>query len=159
MPLEKESVEKELAGIREFFDYTRSRILSVSAIEQEAEIPKNTLLNVLKANRTIATNHISSLVEVLAKVGYQAQENWSQFKTGGIYFYFNYPNRKVTLHRGECSFCKNGEGAQTNKLGEINGGWRGGFDSYESAVVEAQQIAQEIAVIPMNCSRCNPQDN
>jgi|GEM_PF-5028515 len=176
MTLEKELVKKESAAIYQFFDYTRSRILSVSAIEQIAGIPKNTLLNLLTTNRTIPASHIISLVRVLEDFGYQTRWDWDWITSqhnpdrlntdqadgiagGGIYFYFNHPNRKVTLHRGKCSFCNDGKGLQENVHGEGNGGWRGMFNTYESAMTAAQVIAQEIGVEPTNCRRCNPQDH
>jgi len=176
MTLEKELVKRESAAIHQFFDYTRSRVLSVSAIEQIALIPKNTLLNLLTTNRSIPASHIISLVRVLEDFGYQAQWDWdwitSQHNSDrlvtdlpegangrGIYFYFNYPNRKVTLHRGDCSFCNDGDGLQENVHGEGNGGWRGRFKTYESATAAAQVIAQEIGVESMNCRRCNPQNH
>jgi plasmid maintenance system antidote protein VapI len=177
MTLEKELVTKESAAIYHFFDFTRSRVLSVSALEQLAEIPKNTLLNLLTTNRIIPANHIIRLVRVLENFGYQAQCDWdwitSQHNPNrlttdhqegvisqhGIYFYYNLPTRKVTLHKGQCSFCNEGSGLQTNLHGEDNGGWRGGFDTYQSAVAEAQAMAQEMGVLPTNCRRCNPQDS
>jgi hypothetical protein len=176
MTLEKELVTKESAAIYQFFDFTRSRVLSVSAIEQLAEIPKNTLLNLLTTNRTIPANHIISLVRVLENFGYRAQWDWDWITSQhnpdrlttdqekgdiqkGVYFYFNYPNRKVTLHKGQCSFCNEGEGLQENIHGEGNGGWRGRFDTYQGAATEAQAIAQEMGIVPTNCRRCNPQDN
>ena len=76
MTLEKEVVTKESAAIYHFFDFTRSRVLSVSAIEQLAEIPKNTLLYLLTTNRTIPANHIIRLVRVLENFGYQARWDW-----------------------------------------------------------------------------------
>lgn len=175
MTLEKELVTRESAAIYHFFDFTRSRVLSVSAIEQLAEIPKNTLLNLLTTNRTIPASHIIRLVRVLENFGYQAQWDWNWITSqhnpnrlatdqepgtsqNGIYFYFNVPTRKVTLHKGQCSFCNQGSGLQTTIHGEDNGGWRGGFDTYQSAVAEAQIIAQEMGIHPTNCRRCNPQD-
>lgn len=175
MTLEKELVSKESATIYQFFDFTRSRVLSVAAIEQLAEIPKNTLLNLLTTNRTIPANHIIRLVRVLENFGYQARWDWDWITSphnpdrlttdleGGtsqnrIYFYFNLPTRKVTLHKGQCSFCNEGSGLQATIHGEDNGGWRGEFDTYQSAATEAQVIAQEMGVLPTNCRRCNPQD-
>ena len=76
MALEKDLVRRESAAIYHFFDYTRSRVLSVSAIEQIAVIPKNTLLNLLTTNRTIPAKHIISLVRVLEGFGYRVQWDW-----------------------------------------------------------------------------------
>jgi hypothetical protein len=139
MTLEKELVTKESAAIHQFFDFTRSRVLSVSAIEKLAEIPKNTLLNLLTTNRTIPGNHIISLVRVLENFGYQAQWDWDWIasqhnpnrltmdqkegtKQKGLYFYFNFPTRKVTLHERQYSFCNEGPGLQSTLHGEDNGG-------------------------------------
>lgn len=169
MNLKKELVTKESEAIRAFFDFTRTRVLSVSAIEQLAEIPKNTLLNLLTTKRPIPANHIISLVRVLENFGYQANWDWERITaqhnherlpiTQGqsIYFYFNYPNRKLTLHKGQCSFCNEGIGLQENVHGENNGGWRGRFDNYQSALAEAQVIAKEMGIAPTNCKRCKPQ--
>ncbi|RRB06836.1 hypothetical protein [Larkinella rosea] len=176
MILEKEVITEESAAIHRFFDFTRSRVLSISAIEQIAEIPKNTLLNLLTTNRPIPANHIISLVRVLENFGYKTKWDWdivnSQNTTGrlvtnlqkgallkSIYFYFNYPNRKVRLHRGQCSFCNEGAGAQRTIHGEDNGGWRGPFDSYERAGEAAKLVAKEMGIEATNCSRCNPQNN
>lgn len=176
MTLDKELVIKESAAIHRYFDHVRSRVLSVSAIEQLAEIPKNTLLNLLTTERPIPASHIINLVHILEKFGYQVQWDWNsvglQYKSNslitdrekkptqeGIYFYYNYPNRKVTIHKGRCSFCNGGKGAQTTKLGEANGGWRGPFDTYQSALTEAQIIAQKLNVSPTTCRRCNPQED
>ncbi|GAB4020610.1 hypothetical protein [Spirosoma koreense] len=175
MALDKEMIIKESAAIHRFFDHMRSRVLSVSAIEHFAEAPKNTLLNLLTTERPIPANHIVNLVHVLEKFGYQAQWDWSSLGSQhnanslitdpdkkhnqeGIYFYYNYPNRKVTLHKGRCSFCNGGKGAQTTKLGEANGAWQGPFDTYQSALAEAQVIAQKLNTSPTTCRRCNPQN-
>lgn len=73
-----------------------------------------------------------------------------------FYFYFNHPNRKVRIHKGECNFCNEGQGVQNNVHGERNGGWRGGFSSYKEARNEAQAVGQEIGVNPSDCGRCRP---
>lgn len=75
--LEKQQLEKELARILLYFDYTRSRILSVSAIEKLAQVPKNTLLNFLKVGRPLPQKHILKIVTVLKEFGYNPLYDWS----------------------------------------------------------------------------------
>ncbi|UFH56566.1 hypothetical protein [Spirosoma sp. KNUC1025] len=74
-----------------------------------------------------------------------------------FYFYAYYPNPKVTLHRGECRFCKQGKGMQPGKLGYITGRWRGGYLSLELALEAAQSIGQGLGVEPTYCQRCRPE--
>lgn len=73
-----------------------------------------------------------------------------------FYFYAYYRNPKVTLHRGECRFCKEGKGIQANKLGYATGRWRGGFASFKQALEAAQGISDGLGVEPTYCQRCRP---
>lgn len=75
--LDQKQLDKELRRIMDFFDYTRSTIMSVAAIENIAGVPKNTLLNFLKAGRRLPQKHIFKIVDVLEKFGYQAMFDWS----------------------------------------------------------------------------------
>ena len=51
-----------------------------------------------------------------------------------FYVYENWvAEKKAVIHRGECSFCNNGDGIHPNIHGEKNGRWHGPFDSYEEA--------------------------
>ncbi|WP_461041927.1 hypothetical protein [Spirosoma harenae] len=71
-----------------------------------------------------------------------------------FYFYAYYRNPKVTLHKGECRFCKNGKGMQPNKPGYLTGRWRGSYSSFELALEAAQEISQGLNVSPTVCQRC-----
>ena len=58
-----------------------------------------------------------------------------------FYIYENWvAENKAVIHRGECSFCNNGEGIHQNIRGEKNGRWHGPFDSYE----EAREVAESL---------------
>lgn len=73
-----------------------------------------------------------------------------------FYFYAYYRNPKITLHKAECGFCKNGKGMQHNKLGNATGRWRGGYISVELALEAANSISHELGVEPEYCKRCFP---
>ena len=73
-----------------------------------------------------------------------------------FYFYAYYRNPKVTLHKADCGFCKNGKGMQHNKLGNVTGRWRGGYPSFELALEAASLISHGLGVEPEYCKRCFP---
>ncbi len=75
--LDDKQLDKELNRIMDFFDYSRSKVMSVAAIEFLAEVPKNTLLNFLKVGRRLPQKHIFKIVDVLQKFGYQPVFDWS----------------------------------------------------------------------------------
>jgi len=70
-----------------------------------------------------------------------------------FYFYTYYRNRKVTLHKGDCSFCNNGKGLQHTRLGYA-GRWRGGYSQLDLALEAAHVISQQLSVEPGYCKRC-----
>lgn len=77
-----------------------------------------------------------------------------------FYFYKNLPNNYVSLHKGNCRFCNNGNGVQNNVLGNYNGLWSEAFDSYNDALNEANAVAilmPRLRTIVKNCKRCKPQ--
>lgn len=48
--------------------------------------------------------------------------------------------KKAVVHRADCGHCRDGQGSQTNKLGDANGRWHGPFPSYDSAREAAQRL-------------------
>jgi hypothetical protein len=62
--------------------------------------------------------------------------------------YFGYHNwrahgRRVTLHRGDCSHCRDGQG-QKGGTDPANGRWLGPFTSEPAAVAGAQRTGDPI---------------
>jgi hypothetical protein len=74
--LDPKELDKELKRIYAWFDYKRSRALSVAAIEELAEVPKNTLLNFLKVGRRLPQKHIYKIVSTLEYFGYEPMFDW-----------------------------------------------------------------------------------
>lgn len=73
-----------------------------------------------------------------------------------FYFYAYYRNPKVTLHRGDCSFCNHGQGIQARKHTNLTGRWLGAYPSFELALGAAQHLGQVLGVSPTYCQRCIP---
>lgn len=85
------------------------------------------------------------------------------------YVYFNQKDKKVTIHRGACSFCNDGHGVGEvhDEVGEQNGDkaesegkaeapqgdWLGPFPNYTRAKQAARKIRQPNQ---NNCYFCNP---
>lgn len=70
------------------------------------------------------------------------------------YIYENWvAEKKAVIHRGECGFCKNGDGAHENPLGERNGKWHGPFDTYQQAKNVANNLKDRTV---KECSFCKP---
>ena len=65
----------ESRHIKQFFTEARRRLVSVRAIEAEAGVPRNTLLNLLTIDRPIPLAHLASLTQVLVLIGYQPPAN------------------------------------------------------------------------------------
>lgn len=77
-----------------------------------------------------------------------------------FYIYQNLSNNRVTIHKGECGFCNEGNGVQQNLLGDLNGEWHlgpnNGYENYEQAVIIAQELAHNMGIEYHDCQRCNP---
>lgn len=77
-----------------------------------------------------------------------------------FYVYQNYPTARVIIHKGQCSFCNEGNGAQENPLGDENGQWHispnVGYNTYQEAQMKAQYLATEMNTQYQNCQRCKP---
>ncbi len=75
-----------------------------------------------------------------------------------FFYYINYRNKYVRIHRQNCRFCNNGNGNQNNILGNQNGMWSNGYDNYQevfNAALEAAMLNNNNNIVH-NCSRCNP---
>lgn len=76
-----------------------------------------------------------------------------------FFYYINFRNRYVRIHRENCRFCNHGNGNQNNILGNANGMWSNGYDTYKEVLKAAREAArlQNNNNVVHNCSRCNPQ--
>jgi hypothetical protein len=75
--INKKELQRELRRIYDFFDYKRSKVMSVASLEELAKLPKNTLLNFLTIGRPLPQKHIYKVVEVLEYFGYKPVFDWS----------------------------------------------------------------------------------
>lgn len=78
---------------------------------------------------------------------------------GIFYYYINYRNKYVRIHKKNCRFCNHGNGNQNNILGNLNGIWSNSYNSYKEVLKKARESArlQNNNNTVHNCSRCNPQ--
>lgn len=72
-------MKTETENIKDFFTENRRKILSVKAIEQMADVPRNTLLNVITIGRNIPKAHVEAITRVLEIVGYEPVGNEHRF--------------------------------------------------------------------------------
>jgi hypothetical protein len=70
-----------------------------------------------------------------------------------FYFYENWIAHGLTIriHRGACSFCKDGKGAHGTS-NERHGRWHGPFHTYSEAHQMAVKIGKEVS----DCTFCTP---
>lgn len=64
-------MKTETENIRAYFTENRRKILSVKAIEQMADVPRNTISNLLLIGRDIPKAHVEAITRVLEIVGYE----------------------------------------------------------------------------------------
>jgi len=57
--------------IKEFFTNDRRKGIKIAAVEKEAGVPKNTLLNLITIGRKIPEKHLQSIATVLKTVGFK----------------------------------------------------------------------------------------
>lgn len=77
-----------------------------------------------------------------------------------FFYYKNFPNNYIMIHKGNCRFCNCGNGIQNNVLGNANGLWSEEYNIYEEALKAAtiESFAMpRINTIVKNCTKCNPQ--
>lgn len=72
------------------------------------------------------------------------------------YYSYNYPNKKIKRHKGACSHCKYGEGAQKNIHGEKNGGWSAAYYTVEELHQAANVKGAELNYPITDCGHCRP---
>lgn len=70
-----------------------------------------------------------------------------------FYIYENWVAHGHTarIHRGECSFCKEGKGAH-GTINERHGRWHGPFRTYSEAYKTAVKIGGKV----LDCQHCDP---
>jgi hypothetical protein len=59
----------------------------------------------------------------------------------GFYVYENWTNTFALIHRGSCSFCNDGQGAQGRGSKTPNGQWHGTFLTMDDAINAAREVA------------------
>ncbi len=70
-----------------------------------------------------------------------------------FYVYANLPTRRARVHRGACSFCREGRGLRN--VAPRNGRWEGPFDTLAEAYDVAVEMELKLDLSePQGCTHC-----
>lgn len=77
------------------------------------------------------------------------------------FYYINYPNKYLKIHKGSCRFCNDGSGIQKNILEDKNGNWSEKFSTYTEVFDKANDLIQNMLrnISIKKCKICKPSSN
>jgi hypothetical protein len=70
-----------------------------------------------------------------------------------FYFHLNHPTSKLTIHKNNCSYCRNGNGIHSNKRNN-NSIWYGPFNDLMTSKKNATKLNKDLNFEIRFCSKC-----
>jgi hypothetical protein len=134
--------------LRTFGDHVAIAKLLTSLNSTKVNV--ETLMNLSKSD---LIRVLPLLTEMTADINYSDSKFW---------LYHNWrAKQQITIHRGECKFCKEGKGMHL-KTTDKNGQWHSdidgkGFKYYIDALNKARELQNNNPkIVITDCRRCNP---